>query len=415
VTIGLFFVPTLFLASVSPIAIRLIATRIEKSGTTAGSISAISTFGSIVGSVVTAFLLIDLFESVHRTVYALSMLTFVLAGFTAVAHLLPRRSLRRMWAENPVGAASSVVIGMVAAVTLVSLWLASSAADLRGRVEYGREVLLVRDSSFHHIQVVDYNRTRTLMFDRTSQSRMDLDDPNGPGFDYVHYFHVPMIFNPSAERVLFIGLGGGSAPKQFVHAYPGVTADVVDVDPLVLEIAKEYFFVKESPRLRLHIEDGRAFVKRSEKKYDVIAIDAYTTNQYGATIPTHLTTLEFFQECVEKLAPGGMIVYNIAAPHDEEITRAISKTLYRALPNQLAFTNRNTVIVASAADIRISGEELARRAGTLQSEGRIRLDGLVEKVRQGSTPINVTGVPILTDDYAPVDQLMRRAGWGEGL
>ena len=413
VTIGLFFIPTLFLASVSPIAIRLLATRVERSGTTAGSISAISTFGSIVGSVSTAFFLIDLFESVHRTVYVLAFATWLLAGFTALAHLAGGEAIQRVWAERRFRSLSVVVIACFAALTLLSMVLARTGSDHRGDIEFGQEVLLVQDSSFHHVQVVDHNRTRTLLFDRTRQSRMSLDDPNGPGFDYVHYFHVPMILNPSAQKVLFIGLGGGTAPKQFLHAYPQLVADAVDIDPLVFEVAQKYFFLEPGPRLRFHVEDGRTFIKRSVEKYDVIAIDAYTTNRYGATIPAHMTTREFFRECAGKLNEGGMIVYNVAAGPEEEITRAISKTLYRALPNQLAFANLNTVFVASAAEIRQSGPELVARTRALRSEGKIRLAGLEEKLAQGSAAISVTGVPILTDDYAPVDQLMRKAGWGE--
>ena len=126
-----------------------------------------------------------------------------------------------------------------------------------------------------------------------------------------------------------------------------------------------------------------------------------------------MTTREFFRECAEKLNEGGMIVYNVAAGPDEEITRAISKTLYRALPNQLAFANLNTVFVASEAEIRQSGPDLVARTRELRSQGKIRLSGLEAKLAQGPAPISVTGVPILTDDYAPVDQLMRRAGWGE--
>ena len=82
---------------------------------------------------------------------------------------------------------------------------------------------------------------------------MSLDDPSGPGFDYVHYFHVPMILNPSAQKVLFIGLGGGTAPKQFLHAYPQVVAEAVDIDPLVFEVAQKYFFLEPGPRLRFHV------------------------------------------------------------------------------------------------------------------------------------------------------------------
>lgn len=410
VTVVLFFVPTMLLASASPIAIRLILRGVERGGTAAGSMSALSTVGSILGSVGAAFVLVDYFESVHRTIWALAALTLALVGFTAMAKMQEEGTLAGMRRRDRFRYVSTLGIATLGAVTLLSIWLAQPLGlnVVRAGMSYGAETVFEKDSTFHHIRVADHNRLRTLYFDRSMQTQMSLDDPVEGAFPYVDAFHVAMVLNPDVRRVLFIGLGGGSAPKQFLNDYPDVTADAVDVDPAVIDVARQWFHVKEGPRLRLHVADGRVFLRRSPERYDLIAIDAYSTNRYGATIPAHLTTREFFGEAAMKLSPGGMIVYNVAARPDGMITRALSKTMYRAIPYQMAIpAGWNTVLVASHDDIRRSGETLSARAAELRAAGEIRRPGLEQRLAVGPAEMKLVGIPILTDDYAPVDKLLR--------
>jgi spermidine synthase len=410
VTIVLFFVPTMFLASASPIAIRLSVRGVDRSGSAAGTISAISTFGSIVGSVGAAFVLVDYFESVHRTIWALALLTLGLVLMTMVAFSSEGGQLGRLRERNRFAYGSGLAIGGLLLVALLSMWLAQPVGltAIRGGMEYGTETVFEQDSTFHHIRVGDHNRLRTLYFDRTMQSQMSLEDPNEGAFPYVDLFHLSMALNPETRRVLFIGLGGGSAPRQFLHDYPGVTIDAVDVDPAVIDVAKDWFHVREGPRLRLHAADGRVFLRRTSEVYDLIAIDAYTTNRYGATIPAHLTTREFFREAAAKLSPRGIIAYNVAASPDASITRSLSKTLFRALPYQIALRAQfNTVILGSRDDIRLSGEALRARVRAQRERGLIRRSDLEGLAGKGPAEMKLVGIPILTDDYAPVDRLMR--------
>ena len=410
VSIVLFFIPTILLASVSPIAIRLILRGVEGGGTAAGSISALSTIGSIVGSLAAAFVLVDYFESIHRTVWALAVLTLALVGFTALAQMKERGALGEWRERDRFRYLSVISLAVLGGVTLLSVWLAQPLGlnAVRAGMSYGAETVFEKDSTYHHIRVADHNRLRTLYFDRSMQSQMSLDDHGEGAFPYVDAFHVAKVINPEIRRVLFIGLGGGSAPKQFLRDYPDVTADAVDLDPAVIEVAKKWFYVEEGPRLRLHAADGRVFLRRSSERYDLIAIDAYSTNRYGSTIPAHLTTREFFLEALSRLAPGGIIVYNVAARPGAMITRALSKTMYRAMPYQMAMPAVwNTVLVGSLDDIRRSGEDLAARTAQLRSEGKIRRPGLENLLRSGPAEVKLVGVPILTDDYAPVDKLLR--------
>lgn len=419
-SIAVFFVPTLLLASTSPMVIRLFSTDTQHSGRTAGRVSAASTVGSIAGSVITAFFLIDFFGSVSETLYALAIVTLFLPLLLVAADRGARWSRAFAVASPLRRVALLACAALVVGATLIA-WSRSAAepvaaSSAAGAPDYGHVVRYDRDSAYHHILVRDFNRTRNLYFDLNLQSTMLLDDEFDGGCDYTRYYHFAYVLNPAMQRVLFIGVGGGTGPKEFVHDYPGVSADGVDVDPAVLDVARKFFNLKEGPRLHLFATDGRQFVRRAAgQKYDAIVVDAYTTNRYGSTIPPHLTTREFFEESARLLTPGGVVVYNCAAHPNAVVTRAFSKTLYSVYPYQLSFdTGSNTIFVASARDIRTSADALRTRVAGLLSSRRMRdrtfLDRAARLVRYRSEDYD--GVPLFTDDYAPVDTLLRKA-WGK--
>jgi spermidine synthase len=238
---------------------------------------------------------------------------------------------------------------------------------------------------------------------------MRRDDPLSGGFAYTDYFHMPMILRPEIRSVLFIGLGGGTGPKRFVHDYPHVVVDVAEVDPVVIRVAREHFGVEPGPRLRLHHADGRTFVRRAQKPYDLIVIDAYSTNRYGATIPAHLTTREFFAECATRMTPEGILLFHLAADRESLIARSIAKTIASSFPHIVTFTD-SAEIMASRTSIAMPRAEFVARTAALERQGAIRLPGLVGRAEQvNETPMQTVGVRLFTDDYAPVDVLMRAA------
>lgn len=381
----LYFVPVVLMAGVSPMAIRLLARQVEETGKVAGNVAALSTVGSIVGTLGTSYFLIDLFQSYSRTVYFLGILMILLAGLVGLETLGSRR--------------------LPAAAALLVL--------LAGTRPAGAEVIFERDSIYHHILVKDEGPYRILYFDNSTESRMLRDDPLNGGYEYTDFFHVPFILNPNIRRVLFIGLGGGTGPKRFVNDYPQVQVEAVDVDPVVVEVAQKYFQVRPGPRLKLHVQDGRAFIKRASKTYDLIVLDAYTRNRYGSTIPPHLTTREYFQQLRQRLSPRGCLVYNCTGGETSAITRALYKTIATSFSQQYLFsaeTSLNTVLVAwNGEGPRLTRERWIERARQLVQKGFVKLPNFVRRAGQLYTePLDTADVPLLTDDYAPVDTLMRR-------
>jgi len=382
----LYFVPVVLMAGVSPMAIRLLARQVEETGKVAGNVAALSTVGSIVGTLGTSYFLIDLFQSYSRTVYFLGILMVLLAGLVGLETLGSRR----------LPAAVGALVGF-----------------LLGAQPAAAEVIFERDSIYHHILVKDEGPYRILYFDNSTESRMLRNDPLNGGYEYTDFFHIPFILNPNLRTVLFIGLGGGTGPKRFVNDYPQVQVEAVDVDPVVVEVAQKYFQVQPGPRLKLYVQDGRAFIKRTSKTYDLIVLDAYTRNRYGSTLPPHLTTREYFQQLRQRLSPRGCLVYNCTGSETSAITRALYKTLATAFSQQYLFdteTSLNTVFVAwNGTGPRLTREQWVERARKLVQRGVVKLPNFVRRAGQLYTePLETADVPVLTDDYAPVDTLMRR-------
>jgi len=283
-------------------------------------------------------------------------------------------------------------------------WLLCAAAPNLAKTLYER------DSAYHHILVKDEGNYRILYFDNSTESRMALDDPYGGAFEYTEYFHIPFLFNENIRQVLCIGLGGGSIPKQFVHDYPNVQVDVVDVDKHVIEVAKKFFQVQPGPRLNLIESDGRVYIRRTRKIYDVIMLDAYTTNRYGSTVPFHLTTREFFEQVAEHLSPNGIVVYNSTGSETNQMTRALYKTMGVLFPQQYLFdveTSLNTVLIALRKKVALTPEQLVQRAEELVRRKVIKRPYFVRRVKRVYTePVETDDVPLLTDGRAPVDSLL---------
>ena len=95
-----------------------------------------------------------------------------------------------------------------------------------------------------------------------------------------------LLYPPRCSRILMIGLGGGSISTYLGRAMPEVHIDTVEIDPGVIDVAKQYFGMRETPRVSYLAGDGRVFLNRSKHLYDLILVDAY----HGGYVPFHLLT-----------------------------------------------------------------------------------------------------------------------------
>jgi spermidine synthase len=389
-TLCLFFFPSIFMGTVSPYAIKLAASSLATIGNTAGLMYAISTAGSIVGALLTAFYLIQLI-GVRSILYSLGITLMTLAMLLIIIDCAAKRRLGKQ----------AIAWGIFG---VVGFGLPALAAI---------NILYEKDSLYHHIIVTEDNSMRTLRFDRLRQSALDLNDPDRMVFQYTQYLHLAMVFHDNPQRALFVGLGGGSAPRRFHRDYPALLVDVAELDPEVVSVAKRYFMFRESDRMKVHAVDGRIFLQKTPHRYDVIFLDAY----YADAIPFHLTTREFLKEVKAKLTPTGFVVSNIIGSVrgvDSKLLRSILKTLETEFAQTYVFPVEeisNIIVVATQDKERLGKQEVIRRSRQLEAEGRVQfpIERFAHTYVLERIPLN--DVPVLTDDYAPVDGLLHFSAW----
>jgi len=269
-------------------------------------------------------------------------------------------------------------------------------------------------SPYHHIRVIDERGIRTLSFDGSMETRMSLLDSSRGHFEYTEYFHMPWLWNESITNVLMIGLGGGSTQRAFQRHHPGVMVDTIEIDPSVYQVAQRFFQLKESPTLKVHIADGRVYLRRSDRKYDLIIMDAYTAGRYGSFIPYHLVTEEFFRLGSEHLTTNGVMVYNVIGTLQgwrADILGAVYKTMKAVFPQVYLFPStesQNVVLVGTKSAPMATFNVLHQRATNLISRKRITVPSFRTRLNalRTNAPPSSHRSPILTDDYAPVDGLL---------
>lgn len=387
----LFAVPSIALGMITPFAVRLRAHDIERIGQTAGTLYAMGSAGSIAGTLATSFVLLN-----HL-------------GVRSIVYLLAAASMTA-------GAASWFVVGRrrwsIGAAGAVLVVVAVSRADATPPPG----VIFTRDTAYHRITVVESGTVRTLRLDDYPQTAVDRSEPRRGVFAYTDAMHVPLVFVPRPRRVTLLGLGGGVVAARFVEDYPSLTMSVAEIDREVVAVAARFFDVRPNARLRIDAEDGRRHLDSLAAPADVLLMDAYLVDK----LPVHLATREFFALARSKLAPNGVFASNVIGTLEgprSRLFRAIYKTVSAVFgtvyvfpvtpPDRLATGSRRNVVVVGTDAPRLSAEEIVRRARELVDARAVSVGGFVETASVLYTaPVDVSDVPVLTDDFAPIDDLL---------
>ncbi len=279
----------------------------------------------------------------------------------------------------------------------------------------GETLVFETTSPYHHIKVVDQNGMRTLHFDNTFQSQISLDDPLKGHFEYTEYFHMPWLLNDQIKTVLMIGLGGGSVQRAYQAYWPQVKTETVELDPKVVETAEAYFQFKKTDRMKVFLGDGRLHLRRARKSYDLIILDAYTANRYNSFIPYTLVTKEFFELVNTRLTDQGILAYNVigsATDKRENLVGSIYNTLKTSFPQVYLFPaedSYNVVMVATKSSQRVTKRLLRQKLNQRTTASQSGFPNFEERLQQfrAAPPASVKRSKIMTDDFAPVDGLIR--------
>lgn len=398
----LFFLPSFLLGMLSPYAIKLQSIRFpeEGVGSVSGKIFFWSTLGSIVGSLLAGFFLIPHFGV--KTIFVSTGIVLGLLGF------LPLFALES-------GGKSVTRLGVIVLV----LMLVSFVVFLAWQGQITGEGGYSKDGVYEKIDIIDgvYQRrpARLLFLDRNPSSAMFLDthDPGDLVFEYPKYSFLYRLFRPDLKDVLVIGGGAYTIPRVLLAKIPNVKADVAEVEPSLFNLAKQYFELEDYPNLNNFVGDGRRLLRDSNKQYDLIFADAYSSFY---SLPVHLVTREFFSLARQRLSKDGVFIANIVGDLTKEypsLPFAVMKTMKSVFPQTYFFAvdSPTQTKLQNLIFIGFNGQkEVDFNHPALAQSDYLALRSLAEKMIDLKR-VDLSANPLLTDDYAPVEYLAARMLW----
>lgn len=221
-------------------------------------------------------------------------------------------------------------------------------------------------STFSHIRIRRSGSVRTMIFVRDSgeeawESQMNLRSPHVLRFTYLQHMFASYLLLPEQNRVMIVGLGGGSM-VHFLQKYdPKVRIEAIEIDPVVVELAERFFAVRQNDNVRLVVADAFDYLKRTQNRYDVIYMDAFLKPSAGTDdtgVPLRLRTQEFYRQIQKLLTENGSVVFNIN-PHDQMqqdiavISESFPQTYVFSLPE-----SDGVVVVGSMQAERLTATQL---------------------------------------------------------
>jgi len=379
-TLILFAPPSIVLGMTTPYAVRLKIKDLNKSGTTVGGLYAISTIGSIAGTFLAGFFLIAYFGSTK----ILIILSIVLVFTSIIAYV---RSIL-------------AVKGIIISLLLLSL-LAMNSYD----AFLSKQEIIYVDTQYNRVLIcrsvdAETNRPTRVMVTNPKeiQSAVFLNDDNDLVIGYTKFYRLAGHFKPDLKDSLMIGGAGYSYPKDYLKKFSTAKLDVVEIDPALTALARQYFNLKDDARLTIHHEDGRTFLNKAKKKYDVIFGDAFTSYY---SLPYQLTTREAIQKMHDLLNEDGVVLVNIISSingEKGEFLRAEYATFQSVFPQVYLFPVADSNNGSDVQNVMLVALKSTKKPVFRNQDNE--LNGYLQHLWNKEVQMDI---PLLTDDHAPVD------------
>jgi len=379
----LFFVPLSLLAMVGPFFVRVLTVSVSGVGGNVGRLTALSTLGSFVGTVLIGYVLIPFFPNSY-TMYFTALLLMLVVGVYFFAWEFKSR--------NKPAVVTAIVAGVLGGYAGIRRENYRTSSEW---VEQFRG-----NSNFGLLQVVDNHSgtRRSYLNDFLTQNIYDPAEKKSTTLFTYMLHDLARAYTPRIDRVLCIGMGMGIVPTQL--AREGVTVDVVEINPAVVPVAKKYFDC-EPEKFNMVIGDGRHFINRSTNLYDTILLDAFL----GDSSPSHLMTREAFGGMRRRLKPGGTLVINsfVGFRSGKDFFGAsLDKTL-RAVFKSVRIHATNPEDISNAFFVASDQLELHILARPDFAQVHPDRRDLVQAAFESVIEANPRDGIVLTDDYNPVE------------
>lgn len=365
----LFSAPSVLLGMVVPFAVRLATRSVDSAATTAGSLYAWSTLGSIAGTFLAGYVLLSYFGN--------TLVLLLIAAALAVA-------------------AGLAQAGRGKTLALVLLLSAAGLSGPLAEAVHGKELVDV-NTPYNRVWVYDLPSKIRLMKindEYSSMRSLEHDDLVAP---YTRYYRLGGHFVPKLKKALMLGGAAYSYPQDFLRHYPDGAMDVVEIDPGVTALARKYFGLADDPRLRIFHEDARTFLNRNREKYDVVFSDTFRSS----SIPPHLTTEEAMGRVYDSLSDDGAFIGNTISSVEGDsgrFLRAEVATLKKRFKQVYLFPVQNRDNPKEVQNVLVVALKSARVPKFYSSDPEIH-----EYLQHLWIGDLADALP-LTDDFAPVER-----------
>ncbi len=378
------FAPTsVMLWIVSPYVAKLKINNITNCWTTVWNLYALSTAWSIFGTFFAWFFLIPFFGT--------NILTIILSTILLLLSIL---------VYNKKYLISRFILLFIILVIFLSIDSINELHKKNGFIDL--DTAYSRVWIYDSIQKDTKLKTRNLLINNEHSSAMFLDN-NNLVYEYTKYYNLAKHFNPQFKKTLMFWWAWYSFPKSFLLNYPDSKIDVVEIDPKMTELAKNYFKLTDNKNLNIYHEDGRVYLNKTKEKYDVVFWDAFSSHYY---IPYQLTTKEAIQKTYDILNKDWVVVLNIISAIEWEawlFLQAEYKTYKSIFPQVYIFPVRNKNDWNEVQNIILVALKSDKKPSFYSSD--LTLNSYLDHLWKKEI---ISNLPILTDDYAPVDYYINK-------
>lgn len=381
------FLPAAMLSAVTPLVVKLQLGDLRRTGQVVGRLSSIGTLGGITATFGTGFVLVAALPS--------SIIMIGLAALLVTAGITLGGYLRRQTVTVPLRRRSSAAVAVVGLTGALASPLAPTPCDV--------------ETAYHCASVVtdpDRPTGRLLMLNSAQHSYVDLADPTHLEFAYTRWIGAVadgMAPEGAPLDALHLGGGGFTMPRYLTATRPGTSNTVFELDGRLLDLVQRELDLRPDPKLRSMVGDARVLLTGTPGD----SVDLLVGDAFGhLVVPWHLATREMVAQIRRVLRADGIYVQNVIDYPPLRFIRAEVATVAAEFPH--------VALVAPTAALR--GVEGANFL-IVASDAPLALDPLRDRLAASSPePVEllaraalrefIDGAPVLTDDFAPVDQLL---------
>lgn len=377
----LFTFPLFMLGMVGPYVIKLATQRLEVVGSTVGNVYAVSTLGSVAGTLILGFYLLPAI-GVEAVIWLIS------GVLTALSLLLS------VYEHKALPSAKTVPVWKTAACLVAAVVVLAIAMTKSNKEYVAYDVIMDDESEYGWIRVVDQKEgdIRFLLADSSTIGAESISTGR-PMLSYQEIVSLLPAFNRDANDMLLIGLGSGHMVTTFGEQ--GITTDSIEIDPSVVKAAKKYFNFQ--PTGKVIVGDARYQIKDLDKKYDFIIHDCFT----GGSEPIHLLSREMISELKAMLKPGGILALNFVGfnrDKDDRPVESVAMTLDTEFEYRKNFVSvpdaewNDFIFFVSDEPLAISNNSPADMAAT-------------ERLSKHEVSVAGTNGMVITDNYNPLESM----------